>query len=390
MSWLWDGLKNCDMNAICSSLPCNLDENILLASLPLLASEKVQGIEWSFDTLYDYEVIPDWFDELLKTFSDAGRLIGHGVFFSLFSGRWSPDQQHWLTQLESLAATYRFDHITEHFGFMSGTDFHKGAPLGVPLTPLTLAIGQDRLQRIQNAGNCPVGVENLAFAYSVEEVRRQGDFLARLVEPVNGFIILDLHNLYCQSHNFVIGGEELMRLYPLERVREIHISGGSWSPSVTNPARHIRRDTHDDSVPAEVFAWLGMAIDRCPNLKYVVLEQLGSGLATEADRRQFGNDFLQMDAIVQARHQRLPRSLVNSFGNLNFPLSRLEPLEDLRLYEQQRLLARILETAPSCQEALAELARSNLAYSAWQIEQWEPVMLETALAIAQKWQHGYA
>ena len=276
------------MAPIYSSIACSTDPNILRASLPLFETEKVEAIEWSFDSLSTPDALPDWFAELLMTFSNAGRLIGHGIFFSLFSGRWTPDQQAWLTHLKTLSATYRFNHVTEHFGFMTGANFHTGAPLSLPLTPSTLAIGQDRLRRIQQASECPVGLENLAFAYSVDDVRRQGDFLNELIEPVNGFIILDLHNLYCQSHNFDLSADDLLSLYPLNRVREIHLSGGSWSSSVSNPARTIRRDTHDDAVPSEVFTYLTSAIDHCPNLKYVVLEQLGSGLTTDESQRTFG------------------------------------------------------------------------------------------------------
>ncbi len=377
------------MATIHASVACNVDTNILLACMPLFEAEKVQAIEWAFDTLYRHDALPDWFDELLQTFASEGRLMGHGVFFSLFSGRWLPEQQAWLTRLKSLSAAYRFDHITEHFGFMTGADFHKGAPLSIPLTASTLAIGQDRLRRIQEAGGCPVGLENLAFAYSLDDVKRQGDFLERLLESINGFIILDLHNLYCQSRNFGLSGAELLALYPLDRVREMHLSGGSWSTSQQEPARPIRRDTHDDAVPDAVFEWLDMAIDRCPNLKYVVLEQLGTGLATATDREQFGNDFLRMDRIVQAKNGVRDTALPNPFGHLNRLPSGVLPLEDACLYQQQRELATILETSVDYRDAQTRLAASGLAQSAWEIERWEPAMLETALAIAQKWQHGF-
>ena len=255
------------MTKILSTISCNLDANILQATLPLLQAEKVQAIEWSFDTLFNHRKIPQWFVELVKAFSDKNRLIGHGVFFSLFSGKWSAEQQRWLEHLKKLSNEFHFDHVTEHFGFMTGADFHKGAPISVPFTDTTLAIGRDRLQRISDACACPVGLENLAFSYSLEEVKKHGDFLNQLIEPVNGFIILDLHNLYCQMHNFEVGFKEIISLYPLDRVREIHISGGSWESSAINPEKKIRRDTHDESVPDEVFQLLNWTIEKCPKLK---------------------------------------------------------------------------------------------------------------------------
>jgi uncharacterized protein (UPF0276 family) len=377
------------MPRILASISCNADTNILRASLPLLESEKVQAIEWSFDTLFKQDSIPSWFAGLLKEFGNEKRLIGHGVFFSLFSGKWSTEQQQWLSSLKRLSSEFQFDHITEHFGFMTGEDFHKGAPISVPFTPATLALGTDRLKRIQNACNCAVGLENLAFSYSLEEVKKQGAFLDQLVESINGFIILDLHNLFCQIHNFKISFSDLIKLYPLEKVREIHISGGSWENSTSVAGMKIRRDTHDDRVPEEVFELLRNAIGVCPNLKYVVLEQIGSGLESEESREMFQQDFYTMDRIVDIHNQVTVPAGRNNFLPIAPVLTDHSPLEDEILYEQQLQLTRILETADSQEEARKLLQASSLADTGWQIEQWKPEMLETAIAIAQKWKFGF-
>ena len=372
------------MGQLLSSIACNLDADILSASLPLLEEERVEAIEWSFDTLFDFKEIPPWFLELLTAFSSEKRLIGHGVFFSLFSGKWSAGQDYWLKQLKQTCTDFQFDHITEHFGFMTGNDFHSGAPLNIPYSATTLNIGTDRLKRIYEACRCPVGLENLAFSYSLEEVKRHGEFLERLIEAVNGFIILDLHNLYCQIHNFSISFEDIIALYPLDKVREIHISGGSWEDSDTDAKRKIRRDTHDDAVPDEVFQLLEMTIARCPNLKYVVMEQLGTGLKTEISRKLFYNDFLRMENIIREKKQVQSFKPVNSF----LPVSHLYTgniIEDENLYDQQLQLSSILETSGSYEEAIHLLRQSSLANSDWKIESWEPYMIETAMKIAQKW-----
>lgn len=372
------------MTTLMATVACNLDADMLNACYPLFEEERVQAIEWSFDALFNHDAIPPWFEELLQAYSNANRLIGHGVFFSLFSGKWLPEQAQWLQSLRATARQFPLEHVTEHFGFMTGKDFHEGAPLAIPYSPATLRIGRDRLRRIQEAAKCPVGLENLAFAYTLEEVERHGNFLYELIEPVNGFIILDLHNVYCQLENFAIGADELLALYPLHRVREIHISGGSWELVKSDPELRIRRDTHDDAVPAEVFMLLNKALDRCPECKYVVLEQLGNALKTPASRQQFYQDFVHMEAIIQQKNK-----LRTGEGQNNFlPLQVLqgEPVvEDELLYQQQRELSQILEAGINYSEAVAALRQSSLAHTAWNIEQWNPAMLETAMQIAQKW-----
>lgn len=377
-------MKN--QKGILASVACNLDQQLLQATLPLFIQEEVEAIEWSFDTLYKVRNIPDWFVELLTAFGNEGRLIGHGVFFSLFSGKWSAEQEQWLHHLKKVSGNFTFDHITEHFGFMTGEDFHKGAPIGIPYNASTLTLGIDRLKRIQDTCQCPVGLENLAFSYSLEEVKRHGEFLEALIEPINGFIILDLHNLYCQLHNFSLDAAELLPLYPLHRVREIHISGGSWEQTRLEPQRTIRRDTHDDAVPEAVFELLQLTIPRCPNLKFVVLEQLGTALDTNQNQLQFQSDFMRMKSIVSTFNT---ADSINNFLSSSPLILNPEVAEDTLLALQQQELSAILENATDYENAVALLRQSGLANSDWNVEEWSPYMLETAMRIAQKWKHGW-
>lgn len=380
---------NLPPSMIYSAVSCNLDQQLLQAALPLFATEKIEAIEWSFDTLYKVHDIPDWFVELLHAFGNEGRLIGHGVYFSLFSGKWTAEQQRWLDHLRKVSSNFTFDHITEHFGFMTGEDFHKGAPISVPYTTETLNLGIDRLQRIQEACSSPVGLENLAFSYSLEEVQRHGEFLSHLIEPVNGFIILDLHNLYCQLQNFSLDFETLIRAYPLDRVREIHISGGSWDLSGIRPEREIRRDTHDDAVPEAVFELLKQTLPLCLNLKFVVLEQLGVALQTTENQEQFQQDFNRMQAIVNAFNAQNQLFPDNDFLPKELLRLQMEVPESPELYQQQLELSSILEHSADYEEANRLLGASSLAHSAWQTENWSPYMLETALRIAKKWKQGW-
>lgn len=371
-------------SAIYSSIACNLDSNILSAAFPLLEEGKIEALEWSFDTLYWAEQVPSWFTDLLGAYSQQQRLVGHGVFFSLLSSKWTKEQQQWLQKLQQLSSQFSFDHITEHFGFFTGQNFHYGAPLPIPYTDTTLRIGQDRLSRIYEACQCPVGLENLAFSYSLDEVKQHGEFLEKLIEPVNGFIILDLHNFYCQLHNFSISYDELIALYPLDRVREIHISGGSWEDSILRPNQKVRRDTHDEAVPEEVFYLLECTIAKCPHLKYVVLEQLGSGLEMESSKAQFRLDFLRMERIVKHSNRSQFEWPAKLFLPTQLPVTG-PVVEDEHLHQQQVELSQILETAATCEDAQQLLTCSSLVNSDWKIEHWEPYMLETAMQIAQKW-----
>jgi len=375
------------MNSIYSGISCNLDHNVLTAALPLFKEGSIEALEWSFDALFNHKNIPSWFKELLQFYGNEGRLIGHGVYYSLFSGKMSPEQKEWLKHLESTSKQYNFDHISEHFGFMTGADFHKGAPLSVPYSSDALNVAKDRIARMSVACQKPVGLENLAFCYSIDEVEKHGRYLKDILSEINGFIILDLHNIYCQVKNFDIPFKDLIQLYPLEMVREIHISGGSWENSQSEADKKIRRDTHDEAVPEEVFEYLKLMINQLPNLKFVILEQLGTGLTTDKHRLDFRSDFKRMKKICASANSRNEASQ-NSFLPDKFIQSEIIYESD-QLAKEQQILTGILEDSTSLNEAKKELENSMLSQSSWQIENWDHSMLETAYEITQKWKHGF-
>lgn len=273
------------------------DSGFLQATQPLFEAGDVEVLEWSFDVGWGIN-LPTWVEQLINFYSQRDRLLGHGVSYSLLSARWSERQEQWLNLLQLEAKRYRYRHISEHFGWMSAGNFYQSAPLPMPLTPDTLRLGRDRLQRLTDKTSIAIGLENLAFAFGWQDILMQGEFIDRLLETVDGFLVLDLHNLYCQMHNFERSPLDLLNLYPLHRVRELHISGGSWSYSSGNPSVKIRRDTHDGDVPEEVFELLAIALKRCPKVEAIIFERLGNTLDEESKITRFRQDFYHIKQTV--------------------------------------------------------------------------------------------
>lgn len=267
------------------------------ATRSLFEEEHVEVVEWTFDIGWGSQ-IPDWLERILQDYAQNGNLVGHGVSYSPLDASSTERQEFWLSRLHQEVATRKYRHISEHFGFMGGGNFHVGAPLPCPLTEEAVAVGQARLKELAEVARIPVGLENLAFAFGPQDVRDQGRFLDELLGPTNGFLLLDLHNIYCHVCNFGISANELLDGYPLERVREIHVSGGSWSETESSDSP-VRRDTHDDAVPDELFAIVDEAIPHCPNLEMVFLERLGDTLAVQDDE-QFRADYFRLKEVVGA------------------------------------------------------------------------------------------
>ncbi len=274
-----------------------MDSDFERAAKPLFEAGSVEVVEWSFDMGWGRR-LPPWIDQTLNEFLANGNLLGHGVSYSALDASETNRQSIWLHQLSNEVHSRNYRHISEHFGFMGGGNFHISAPLPVPRTSASVEVGQQRLQDLAAVAQVPIGLENLAFAFSVNDVREQGPFLEELLAPVDGFLLLDLHNLYCQACNFGATADELLHGYPLDRVKELHLSGGSWSEGEIDGSR-VRRDTHDNAVPEEVFEMLSSALQRCSNVEAVILERMG-GTIEQCDEEPFREDYYRLREVVAA------------------------------------------------------------------------------------------
>ena len=222
------------------------EEGFRAAASPLFQEGLVDALEWAIDIPWSSGfVVPAWTEALLNLYSSCGRLYGHGVTFSALSARWEPRQEEWLGHLARELGRRRYTHVSEHFGFMSARGFRPGAPLPVPMTGGSVRVGREALGRLADVVGGPVGLENLAPVFGRRDADEQGQFIDALLAPTDGFLILDLHNVYCQAVCLGVSVRGLIERMPLDRVRELHVAGGSdWAaacaPGQGDPARHAR------------------------------------------------------------------------------------------------------------------------------------------------------
>lgn len=273
-------------------------EDFHQATAQLFECNQVEVLEWSFDYPWNGVIVDSRSQDIIDRFSASNALIGHGVTLSPLSARFTERQQNWLASAKEEFKNRNYIHASEHFGFADAGPIEKGAPLSVPMNAQSLRQGKEMMKRFADSTQSPVGLENLAFAFCVEDVKRQGEFIDQLISAVDGFLLLDLHNVFCQIANFELPELELLNSYPLAKVREIHISGGSWSPSVSGTRVAVRRDTHDEGVPQEVFNLAALALKLCPNIEFVILERLGHTMPELESQKEFRDDYETMREII--------------------------------------------------------------------------------------------
>ncbi len=243
------------------------------SALRLAYPRRLSVVELTIDSAWNNPIEADYLADMDRLLAKY-RKVGHMVRYSLVAPHnFSKDDKSLISSACAQQRRFNFEWITLHYGCTETEEYGFMAPLPVPFTTETLRQSTERLKRFAGEVACPVGIENLAHAFSLEGVKQQGEFIDRLLEPVNGVLLLDIHNLYCQSINFGVPMAELAAAYPLDRVREIHVSGGSWSKA-TCGGHQFRRDTHDGPMPEELLAFLPWCLAACPALEVVIFERL--------------------------------------------------------------------------------------------------------------------
>jgi uncharacterized protein (UPF0276 family) len=206
-------------------------------------------------------------------------LVAHGLSLSpcTSSPLDDPRLDRWLRHAAALTREFRFTWYTDHFGWSAPAGLNATAPLPVPHTRSVRDATRRRLDRLADAVEVPVGLENSAWPVALAPIDDEARFLADATGPHH--VLLDVHNLWTHEQNFGTDVDGWFEDAPCERVIEIHVSGGSWSPE-GSPRR--RMDSHDTAVPEPVWALLDRALAACPNVRGVTLERL-DGTVQPAD-----------------------------------------------------------------------------------------------------------
>jgi uncharacterized protein (UPF0276 family) len=344
------------------------DPRFRAAVEPVLSA--VEAVEHTVD--HGFTELPPSARHVLEVFGPLGRVHGHCVGSSPCSADRDDVFERYLEGLRRHRPVMA--DCSDHYGFATGGPFSSCAPLPVPETAEAVDQLVARLSRVREVVGVPVGLENLALAFSRRQALAQGPFVAAALARVDGFVHLDLHNLWCQVRNFGLEPEELLATWPLDRVWRLHVSGGS-------DREGVRRDTHDHRVPEAVWSMLATVLPRVPACRAVVLEQLPSALETEEQRTGWRADFARLAAVrdeVTPGEPRAPEPWPVT------PLPRAGGLAELR--ELQRAVLQVVDHHPSGDDALRALLAHPAAapYRDW-VADSEPRMLRVAHLLVHRW-----
>lgn len=219
------------------------------------------------------EIVPDRLATAQETCAGLPVVV-HGVELSIGSAHGLNDA--YLRMLDSFGKEWPFVWHSEHLGFqtIAGDDnsvLEIGVPLPMPATVEALELVADRSATILKRYGVPFLLENPAHYFSDlptdSEIGNEYNFLTAFTQKSGCYLLLDLHNLYCNAVNHHFDARDVINTLPMDRVIEIHVAGGSWRDG-------FWMDAHDGRVPEPVWELLEYVLPISPNVAGLVFELL--------------------------------------------------------------------------------------------------------------------
>lgn len=209
----------------------------------------------------------DWLREA-HALREIWPIVPHGVKLSLASADGLDDDK--ARRLGALARELRAPLLSEHVALTRAGARDLGHLTAVPFTKEAVGVVARNVARARrHFPDVPFLLENVAWTFRwPSDAMGEGEFHAAVVEATGCPLLLDVANVYANARNAGVDPRALLETYPLDAVAMIHVAGGFLDHG-------FWYDTHAHAVPAEVFALLGRAIERCGPAP-VVLERDGA------------------------------------------------------------------------------------------------------------------
>ncbi len=213
------------------------------------------------------------------------RFVAHGLAFSPGTPLGDEGEggraETWLARLRDDQAQFRFEWMTEHLGWITAGGLQTVLPMPLPMTEEAVGVVAGRLRMLASVTPV-VAFENSATPFVLGDAAREPDFFNSICRAADCAMLLDLHNVHAQCRNFGVDPFDYVGRIELERVVQIHLSGGSESDPEWLPSKRVfRLDSHDGPIPDAVWSLYERVRPGCRNLRGVVVERLNGTFGAE-------------------------------------------------------------------------------------------------------------
>ena len=277
------------------------------------------------------ELRPNSFHRLFSQL--PGPFVAHSVAMSPGSPT-SARRDRWLNAMRRDHAVFDFQWWTDHHGVTEIDGRNHALPRAAALDVEPVRGCLAAMSEVVPL----VGLEVSWFAQMVGSPPEEAAFLRACTQ--DHAVLLDLHNLWAMSLNLGFSVEDYLEVLGLDRVIEIHVSGGRAN------AAGLRLDSHDTAVPEPVFELLEQVAPRCPSLRAITLERF-EGTVTPQDVPVIRDELARIREVCATGEVRAQLPSAGSSRRLggrdalNFPFGEVRPQlpEPNRL--EQALIAKL-------------------------------------------------
>ena len=247
------------------------------------------GILANLDRIDIVEVIADdWFGVSkskllpLRTLGAQVPIELHGVGLGMASS--APTDRKKLSAMARLFEAIRPESWSEHLAFVRAGEIELGHLAAPPRNEASVAGAVRNLTEAARVVGVAPHVENIATIIDPPaSTLSEFEWTRRILEGSGCRLLLDLHNVHSNAHNFGSDAGRLLEFAGSGRVQCIHIAGGYLGPE----GRIV--DDHKHDVPDPVYDLLADVAERAPGPLTVILERDGDyppmeDLLAELDR----------------------------------------------------------------------------------------------------------
>ena len=165
-----------------------------------------------------------------------------------------------LAQIKELIDIYEPFQVSDHAAWSMSGNAHLNDLLPLPYTEETLSVLCRNIDETQDCLGRRILVENpstyLLFSSSAMP---EWEFMNEAARRTGCGILLDINNIYVQSHNHGFDAYEYLRGIEPEYVNELHLAG--HTEMEISDGETVIIDTHDSLVRTEVWALYAYAIE---------------------------------------------------------------------------------------------------------------------------------
>ena len=182
-----------------------------------------------------------------------------------------------------LASRWHSDHLAYHLtdgslsaahGLSPGTEINVGVTMPLSRTRAVLNRVAAHVREVQQTIDAPFLLENnVYFVEMPDDEMDEARFLNALCLESGCGLLLDLHNVHCNSLNMGNDARSLLDELDLSNVVEIHLGGGHEDGP-------YYLDSHSGPTPEPVWELLDHVLARAPNVRGIVFELFGSWYET--------------------------------------------------------------------------------------------------------------